>query len=150
MSTKNGCDFLNHAINALLIELHIPRYQFCDPGTHLEKRLARGDRGINPLDAACHDHDIAYSRSKDLTKRHVADKILAEEMRKRITAKDSTLGEKAAATAVWTAMKAKTKIDMGLKRRKRRKSQRKNEYYRAKCGGIIFYRYWESSAARQE
>jgi len=32
-------------------------------------------------------------------KRHVADKILAEEARKWITAKDSTLEERAAATA---------------------------------------------------
>ena len=37
---------------------------------------------------------------QNLTKRHVDDKILAEEAQKRITAKDSTLGERAAATAV--------------------------------------------------
>jgi len=46
-------------------ELHIPEYQFCGPGTHLEKRLARDGQGINPLDAACCEHDIAYSRSND-------------------------------------------------------------------------------------
>jgi len=73
--TTKGCGFLNHAINALSIELHIPGYQFCGPGTYLEKRLARGDRGINPLDAACREHDIAYLQSKNFTKRHVADKI---------------------------------------------------------------------------
>jgi len=66
---------LNRAINALPFELHIPGYQFCGPGTHLEKRLARGDRGINSLDAACREHDIAYSRSNDLAERHVADNI---------------------------------------------------------------------------
>ncbi|KYN18433.1 hypothetical protein ALC57_09263, partial [Trachymyrmex cornetzi] len=71
--------------------LHIPGYQFCGPGTRLEKRLARGDRGINPLDAACRKHDIAYSHSNDLTERHTADNILAEKARKRITASDSTL-----------------------------------------------------------
>ncbi|KYN10235.1 hypothetical protein ALC57_17633, partial [Trachymyrmex cornetzi] len=38
-------------------ELHIPGYQFCGPGTRLEKRLARGDRDINPLDAACREHE---------------------------------------------------------------------------------------------
>jgi len=53
---------------------------------------------------------MAYSRNKDLAKRHVANKILAEKA--HITATDSTLGER---TAIWTAMKAKTK--MGLKRR---------------------------------
>ena len=75
--TIRGSGLLNRAINALPIELHIPGYQFCGPGTHLETRLARGDRGINPLDAACRDHDIAYSRSNDLGERHVADNILA-------------------------------------------------------------------------
>ena len=86
-TTIKDCSFLNHAINAFSIELHISGYQFCGPGTHLEKRLARGDRSINPLDAACREHDIVYSRSKDLTKRHVADKILAEEVRKRLPRK---------------------------------------------------------------
>ncbi|XP_029665449.1 uncharacterized protein LOC115236867 [Formica exsecta] len=47
-------------------------YQFCGPGTHLETRLARGDRGINPLDAACREHDIAYSRCNDLGQRNRA------------------------------------------------------------------------------
>jgi len=88
-------------INALPFELHIPGYQFCGPGTYLEKRLARGDRGINSLDAACRLHDIAYSHSNDLAERYVADKILAQKARKRIIARNLTLGERAAAAAVW-------------------------------------------------
>src|SRR5215831_16051291 len=97
MSTKRtGCGLLNRAINTLPFELHIPGYQFCGPGTHLEEQLARGDRGINPLDAACREHDIAYSRSNDLANRHVADKA-----RKRIITRDSTLGKRTAATAIW-------------------------------------------------
>jgi len=47
------------------------------PGTHLEKRLTRGDQGINSLDAVCREHDIDYSHSNDLAERHVADNILA-------------------------------------------------------------------------
>ncbi|EFN88379.1 hypothetical protein EAI_09683, partial [Harpegnathos saltator] len=90
-------------------ELHIPEYQFCSLGTRLVKLLARGDPGINSLDAACREHDIAYSRSNNLSDRHAVDEILAVKARKRITSKDSTLGERAAAAAVWTAMKAKTK-----------------------------------------
>ncbi|KYN01706.1 hypothetical protein ALC62_07535 [Cyphomyrmex costatus] len=134
--------FLNHAINALPIELHIPGYQFCGPGTRLVKRLATGDRGINPLDVACRKHDIAYSRCKDLAKRHVADNILAEEARKRITAKDSTLGERAAATAVWAAMKAKTKIGMGMKKKtttttRGKKKMKKRILPTAKRGGML-------------
>ena len=83
--------------------------------THLEKRLARNDRGINPLDVACREHDIAYSRNKDLTKQPVADKIRAEEAWKWIIAKDSTLEERAATIAIWAVMKAKTKITMDNK-----------------------------------
>ncbi|KYM95148.1 hypothetical protein ALC62_14215 [Cyphomyrmex costatus] len=125
---------LNKAINALPFELHIPGYQFCGPGTRLEKRLARGDRGINPLDTACREHDIAYSHNNGLTERHAADNILAEKARKRITARDSSLTERAAATAVWAAMKAKTKMGMGLKTKKQ-KSKRILPI--AKHGGIL-------------
>lgn len=136
-----GRGLLNRAINALPFELHIPGYQFCGPGTHLEKRLARGDRGINLLDAACREHDIAYSQSNDLAKRHVADNILAVKARKRITARDSTLGERAAAAAVWAAMKAKTKIGMGLKTKKKKKPLKRATNKRilpvAKRGGIL-------------
>ncbi|EFN80761.1 hypothetical protein EAI_05527, partial [Harpegnathos saltator] len=78
-------------------ELRIPGYQFCGPGTRLIKRFARGDQGINSLDAECREHDIAYSRSNNLADRHAADKILAAKAWKRITSKDSTLGERAAA-----------------------------------------------------
>ena len=45
--------------------------------------------------------------------------LLAEKARKRITASDSALGERAAAAAVWAAMKAKTKIGMDMKPKKK-------------------------------
>jgi len=45
----------------------------------------------------------------------VTDKILAEKARKCIIARNLTLGERAAAAAVWAAIKAKTKIGMGMK-----------------------------------
>ncbi|KYN13309.1 hypothetical protein ALC57_14510 [Trachymyrmex cornetzi] len=123
---------LNSAINPLPFELHIPGYQFCGPGTRLEQRLARDDRGINPLDAACREHEyIEYSHSNDLTERHAADNIIAEKARKRITGSDSTL----AATAVWAAMKAKTKIGMGLKTKKKKRSKR--ILPTAKRGGVL-------------
>ena len=129
-----GTGFVNRAINALPFELHIPGYQFCGPGTRLRKRLERGDRGINPLDAACREYDIAYSRSDQLEDRHVADRILADRARKRITAGDSTFGERAAATTVWAAMKAKTKLGMGMKKKKTKK---KRLLPVAKRGGIL-------------
>jgi len=69
----------------------------------------------------------------------VADKILAEKARKRIIARNSTLGKRAAAAAVWAAMKAKIKIGMGMKTKvRRRKGQRKNGVLpTAKRGGIL-------------
>ncbi|EFN84725.1 hypothetical protein EAI_10665, partial [Harpegnathos saltator] len=57
-------------------ELHIPGYQFCGLGSRLVKRLARGDQGINSLDAECREHDIVYLRSNNLADRHAADEIL--------------------------------------------------------------------------
>ena len=142
--TVGGRGLLNRAINALPFELHIPGYQFCGPGTRLRERLARGDPGINPLDAACREHDIAYSRSNDLTERHSADKLLAERALGRVVARDSTLGERAAATAIWAAMKAKTKLGMGMKARKtttttkrRRTKAKKRILPAAKRGGVL-------------
>jgi len=75
-ATVKGYGLFNRAINAF--ELHITGYRFCGPGTYLEKRLARGDPGINSLDAACREHEIAYSRSNNLTERCVVNRILAE------------------------------------------------------------------------
>ena len=53
------------------IEFHWPGYQYMGPGTHLEKRLKRGDRGINRLD--CKQHDIDYSRARNIQDKWKAD-----------------------------------------------------------------------------
>lgn len=136
MKRYKGAGLLNSVINRLPLELHIPGYQFCGPGTRLRKRLARGDRGINPLDAACRDHDIAYSQNRESADRHAADRVLADKARVRITAADATLGERAAATAVWAAMKAKTKLGMGMTKRKKKKTK-KRTLPTAKRGGML-------------
>lgn len=135
MISAYGTGLFNKTLNALPFEAHIPGYQFCGPGTRLAKRLARGDRGVNRLDAACREHDIAYSRSNDLADRHIADRVLAERARERVTANDSTFGEKAAAATVWAVMKAKTKLGMGMKRR--RKTKRKRILPVTKRGGFL-------------
>ncbi|CAH3168042.1 unnamed protein product [Porites lobata] len=44
------------------------------PGTHLEKRLARGDPGINRLDKIAKAHDIDYARAKNLKDKWTADR----------------------------------------------------------------------------
>lgn len=119
---QKGKGFVNSIINKLPIELHVPGYQYCGPGTKLAKRLARGDPGINPLDAACKEHDIAYSQNREnLAARHEADRILAEKAKSRVSAKDSSVGEKAVAWAVAKTMKVKRKFGMGSNMVKKKK-----------------------------
>ena len=122
--TKTGSGFVNNFINNLPFELHIPGYNYCGPGTKLSKRLARGDTGVNPLDEACKEHDITYSRSKDIDSRHQADKVLADKAYKRFKASDSSVGEKITALGVAGVMKAKTKFGMGMRRKRHYKQKR--------------------------
>lgn len=115
-----GEGIVNETINRLPFELHLPGYQFCGPGTNLHKRLARGDLGINPLDAACKEHDIAYSANDNIAHRHEADRILQEQAWQRVKASDATYKEKAAAWLVTNVMKAKRKMGMGVSSKKRK------------------------------
>lgn len=80
------------------------------------ERLARGDPGINPLDAACKLHDIEYSKHHDTASRSLADKELQTQAQRRIFAKNASLHERATALAVSAAMGAKralTKVGGG-------------------------------------
>ena len=85
---------MNNTINKLLLagdkfmpEIHLRQPQFTysafGPFTKHEQRIQKfketGDTNYiykNELDKACFVHDAAYSDSKDLTKKTVADKIL--------------------------------------------------------------------------
>lgn len=111
--------FINRAIDALPFEIHAFRHNFCGPGTKLEKRLARGDRGINKLDESCREHDIAYAQHKDLENRRLADLELSRAAGERITAADASLGERATAALVKAAMVIKRKMGAGRQRRPR-------------------------------
>lgn len=126
-STKKiGKSLIDRIIDKLPFELHVPSYQYCGPGTHLKERLDRGDPGINPLDAACKIHDIAYNEHKDSNERSVADKILQKEALKRVFARDSSLGERTVALGVAAAMKIKRKLSgKGLGRKSRPRSVKK-------------------------
>ena len=101
-SDKTGKGLVNFLINSLPVEAHVPGYKYCGPGTKLKKRLDRGDKGINPLDAACRDHDIVYASSKNLDDRHKADEELENRAWERFKAKDSPKREKIVAYAVQT------------------------------------------------
>lgn len=125
---RAGHGLINKVIDLLPFELHLPGYQFCGPGTRLDVRLARGDRGINVLDAACKEHDLAYRASKrenNLDLRRVADGILLRKAMQRVTSSDATVGEKMAALVVAGAMKVKLMVGGGMRRRRRQRVNRK-------------------------
>lgn len=128
---------VNSLINKLPVELHIPGYHFCGPGTKLDKRLTRGDQGINPLDSYCKEHDIAYSQNKSLKERHKADRVLEEAAWSRFKSKNTPFGEKVAAWGVTTAMKVKRKLGLGIKNsvsKSKVKSKRKRVSFN---GGVV-------------
>lgn len=110
-----GGGLVNSLINNLPFELHLPGYNYCGPGTKLEKRLARGDRGVNKLDDACMQHDIAYTRFNDLDNRHKADLELLNMASQRLKSKDARKGEKLASWLVSKVMKRKLKSGAGMK-----------------------------------
>lgn len=80
-----------------LPEIHISGYNYCGVNTNLKSRLQRGDVGINKLDCACMEHDIAYAESTDLNSRCIADGVLILRAIRCIYAKDSQIGERFAA-----------------------------------------------------
>lgn len=125
--TVKGGGIIDSIIDKLPFELHIPGgYQFCGPGTNLDKRLKRGDAGKNQLDQLCKIHDLAYSdslKNKATYKevRRLADLKLEEAAWNRVKAADSSFGEKAAAWLVTNGMKIKRKLSGGGMKRKTKK-----------------------------
>ena len=66
-------------INSLPVEAHLPGgYQHASPRTHLDFRLEKNIKPLNKLDELALNHDLAYARSNDLSKRHEADYVLQE------------------------------------------------------------------------
>jgi Phospholipase A2-like domain len=110
--SKYGKGFLNSLINKIPIEMHIPGYQYCGPGTKLDKRVARGDPGINELDRACKLHDIHYAKYSSTTDRYPADKELADVAGKVMRDKNSKFKDKLVASLVKTVMNTKMKLGM--------------------------------------
>ena len=67
-------------------ELHWPGDQYMGPGTKLDKRLKRGDPGINRLHKIAKRHDFDYTHAKNLQDKWEADN-------KMIKAIDKLLGK---------------------------------------------------------
>lgn len=125
-----GGSVLDKLINVAPFEIHLPGYQFLGPGTHLQERLARGEKGINPLDNACLQHDIAYN-DKDNGNRAKADRELAERAFSRMLSETSDGDEKVAAMITVFCMVSKIALDKIFRRVKsalkcRRKRKKKS------------------------
>lgn len=99
MSSKHKLGFIDRMLEKLP-EIHIRGYNYCGPNTNLKSRLARGVVGINKLDCACMEHDIAYAENSDLKSRCMADKLLILSAIRRVYAKDSQIGERFAAMLI--------------------------------------------------
>ena len=93
-------------LNKTGMEFHWPGYQYMGPGTHLKKRLARGDPGLNRLDRITKAHDVDYDKAKNLQDKWVAD-------RKMIAKTDQLPGRKSLTERiVKNIMKAKLRLGM--------------------------------------
>lgn len=134
LSSKAGGSLLNSALNALpLPEMHmrlpsgiaselVPggafqntgKYSYCGPFTKLDKRLSQGYRGVNKLDQACLNHDVAYAVHSDTAGRNAADDVLAAAASK-IALTDAPEWEKKNARTVAAIMSAKSRFGMGIK-----------------------------------
>lgn len=93
MVSKHKLGFIDRMLGKLP-EIHIRGYNYCGPNTDLKSRLSRGVVGINKLDCACMEHDIAYAESIDLNSRCIADTVLILRAIRCIYAKDSQIGER--------------------------------------------------------
>ena len=105
-SQRGGKFDVQNLLNKTGIEFHWPGYQYMGPGTHLKKRLARGDPGINRLDRIAKAHDIDYDKAKDLKAKWEAD-------RKMIAKIDKLPGRKTLTERIVRRI-MKTKLRLGM------------------------------------
>ena len=99
MVSKRKSGFIDRLVGKLP-EIHILGYRYCGPNTNLKSRLASNEPGINELDCACKEHDLAYNASSELEWRTNADKLLVLKAIRRMYAKDSRFGERLLASLV--------------------------------------------------
>lgn len=136
--TKRGGNFdIVANINRLVpegIEFHtidqgddgrIRKSSFTGPNSNLNRRLEGYNPGtgefisvvtdpINKLDKAAMEHDLAYSKYKDLKNRHRADEILIKVAEEVLNDSNSTRVQKFNAGLVKTILTGKIKLGIGL------------------------------------
>jgi hypothetical protein len=87
---------------------------FTGPGTQIDKRLARGDKPVDELDAISMEHDIAYSRAKTGQDIWNADEVFIRKTN-ALKNKDRSLYTKASSWITGQLMSAKRKLEqMGV------------------------------------
>ena len=89
------------------------KYSYCGPGTKLDKRVTQGYKGLNDLDKACLNHDIAYDEHKDTQQRNIADNELAQEANRLANDMNQPEYVRKDAKRVAALMSAKSWIGMG-------------------------------------
>lgn len=118
---------LDALIDLLPFEMNVPGYKFCGPGTKLSERIERGDEGVNPLDEACRQHDIAYSEKNG--NRREADRRLAEQAFSRMLAGETPPDERTVAMMTACCMVSKITFEKFFNRIRKaiKKSDKKNK-----------------------
>lgn len=93
------------------LELHIPGYNYCGPGTNVVGRLNRNIGPVNELDKACMRHDIRYLLSHHgYTTETEADMAFLSDINK-IHQKDSSISQKITIFFVKKIIKTKILFD---------------------------------------
>ena len=108
---------LDNLIDLLPLDMHVPGYKFCGPGTKLAERIERGDVGINPLDEACRQHDLAYNNPS--SNRRQADRILAKYAFSRMLAGETPPDERTVAMMTACCMVSKITFEKFFSRIKK-------------------------------
>lgn len=117
-----GTGFMNHLINRLPIEMHLPGHNFTGPGTNLAKRLnADGtpkdwSKPINRVDEAAYHHDLCYARHKDTASRNsICDATMLSSLD---AISDPTARERLDRSIVKPIIGTKARFGLGVKKKK--------------------------------
>ena len=103
-------------------------YSFCGPFTKLEKRLQQGYTGVNNLDRACLQHDIAYNQNSDTNNRNIADDILAKAAMDIANDVNAPAYERQQGRTVAAIMAAKSRFGLGIKPKKQVKFVEQHDF----------------------
>jgi hypothetical protein len=93
------------------------KYSYCGPYTKVDKRITEGYLGVNGLDKACRQHDLAYKVNKDTKNRNTADDVLALEAAKIVNDSNQPEYERKDARSVASIMSIKSRFGMGIKKK---------------------------------